>query len=93
MSFSFSQKVTALDDVLVQELAGEAVLLNLKTEQYLGLDPVGTRMRRVLTSAASIAAAADTLLAEYEVERGRLEADLRKFIEQLLEHGLVTVSG
>jgi len=27
------------------------------------------------------------------VERGRLEADLRKFIEQLLEHGLVTVSG
>lgn len=91
MSFSFSQKVAALDDVLVQELAGEAVLLNLKTEQYLGLDAVGSRMWSVLTTSSSIQASADALLAEYEVERPRLEDDMRKFIDQLLEHGLVTV--
>jgi hypothetical protein len=31
-------------EVLVQELEGEAVLLNLASERYFGLDDVGTRI-------------------------------------------------
>jgi hypothetical protein len=46
-------------DVLVRELQGELVLLNLKSETYFGLDEVGTRMWSVLTSTPSIRAAVD----------------------------------
>ena len=39
------------DNVLYQELQGEAVLLNLKTGAYFGLDPVGTGILAALTGA------------------------------------------
>ncbi len=54
MNDSFTMRVSAATDVLVQELAGEAVLLNLKTEQYFGLDAVGARMWQSLVSEPSI---------------------------------------
>jgi hypothetical protein len=70
----------------------EAVLLNLKTELYLGLDPVGTRMWAVLHESASIEAAYEALLAEFEVEPERLRADLDEFLDKLIGQGLVEIS-
>ncbi len=91
MEITFAMKATIPADVLVQELQGESVLLNLKSGRYFGLDEVGTRMWAALTSTESLQAAADTLLAEYEVDAERLRADLRALVEKLVEHGLVEV--
>jgi hypothetical protein len=52
------------------------VLLNLKTEMYLGLDSVGTRMWHLLYGSASLEDAYARLLAEYDVEPARLRDDL-----------------
>ncbi len=82
-------KVSIPDGVLVRELEGESVLLNLNTESYFGLDDVGTRMWAALTGSASIQAAYEALLAEYDVDAERLQADLRIFIDKLAELGLV----
>ena len=73
MKISSSAKITAPDGVLVQKLQGESVLLNVNTENYYGLDEVGTPMWAVLSEAPSIADAIDTLLNEYEVERATLK--------------------
>ena len=40
--------------VVVQEVEGESVLLNLDSERYFGLDETGTRMWVVLAESASI---------------------------------------
>jgi coenzyme PQQ synthesis protein D (PqqD) len=85
-------RATTPEGVLVRELEGESVLLNLHSESYFGLDAVGTRMWAALTESPSIAAAYEKLLEEYEVEPGNLRADLRAFIERLLEAGLIEVS-
>lgn len=77
------------EDVLIQDLAGEAVLLDLNTEQYYGLDDVGTRMVQVLDQAASVKDAYERLLAEYEVEPAILQADLAAFIAELRTYGLI----
>ena len=89
MAVSFSDRVTVAPDVLFRLAGEEAVLLNLRTEQYLGLNLVGTRMWSVLSSASSIQAAYDELLQEYEVEPAQLRADLEEFIEQLLRQKLI----
>jgi hypothetical protein len=78
-------------NVLVQELKGESVLLNLQTERYFGLDDVGTRMWEVLSKSESLQQARDTLLDEYEVDPKQLENDLRALIEKLSENGLIEV--
>jgi len=93
MTISLNSSLSAPADVLIRELDGEAVLLNLNSEAYYGLDQVGTRMWQVLTTSESIEAAYETLLAEYEVEPARLHQDLTGLIERLVEHGLLEVSG
>jgi hypothetical protein len=90
---SLGMKASVPADVLVQELQGESVLLNIRSGVYFGLDDVGTRMWAVLTTAPSLQAACDTLAQEYDVERERLERDLRVLVEKLVEHGLVEASG
>jgi len=89
MAVSFSDCVRVAPDVLFRLAGEEAVLLNLNTERYLGLNLVGTRMWSVLSSASSIQAAYDELLQEYEVEPAQLRADLEEFIEQLLRQKLI----
>ena len=69
----------------------EAVLLNLNTELYLGLDPVGTRMWNALTASDSIQSAYDSLLSEYEVQPDQLRIDVEELIGQLIEQGLVEI--
>jgi Coenzyme PQQ synthesis protein D (PqqD) len=89
MPVSFSERVKVAPDVLCRVIGDEAVLVNLRTEMYLGLNPVGTRMWNALSGAASIQVAYDELLQEYEVEPARLRADLEEFIDQLRSQKLI----
>jgi hypothetical protein len=86
---SFASRVVVPDTVLFRELDGESVLLNLKTESYLGLDTVGTRMWTVFTTQPTIQAAYEALLSEYDVAPEALRKDVETLLEQMIEHGLV----
>jgi hypothetical protein len=74
---------------MVRQVGNEAVLLDLKTERYLGLDGVSSRIWQVLTAGGTLQAAYDTLLAEFDVDPERLRADLQEFTQELLQLGLV----
>ena len=92
MSSEFSSRVTTAPDVMVRIIGDEAVILNLKSELYLRLNPVGTRFWTVLHDAPSIQAAYESLLAEFDVAPTRLREDLNQLLGQLLEQRLVEVS-
>jgi hypothetical protein len=91
MVISPTVRVAPAPKVLFRELGGEAVILDLKTERYLGLDETGTRMWRLLTELDSIQAAYAALLDEYDVEPDRLREDLVRFVEELSSHGLIEI--
>jgi coenzyme PQQ synthesis protein D (PqqD) len=91
MAQNLKGRVTTPDGVMFREIGGEAVLLNLQSESYFGLDEIGTRMWSALTEEPSIEAAYAALLAEFDVEAEALRADLSDFIEKLAEAGLVAV--
>jgi Coenzyme PQQ synthesis protein D (PqqD) len=92
MSVVFTRRVVIPPGVLIQELSGEAVLLNLETERYFGLDEMGTCIWKALTGSASIQEAYELLLSEYEVDSEQLRNDLQDLIERLVENGLLEVS-
>ena len=85
----FNTRVRVPEDVLVSELEGESVLLNLKSETYYGLDQMGTRMWFALTTGGTIQEAFDSLCAEYDVEPDTLRADLSTLVEKLVSNGLL----
>lgn len=92
-SISFDRRLVVPEDVMTQTLPdGESVFINLESEQYFGLDEVGTRMFEVLTSSDSIGDAYETLLAEYDVEPDRLREDVEALVRSLLDQGLVSVA-
>ena len=80
-------------DVLISEVGGESVLLNLKSECYFGLDEVGTRIWKALTTSSSIQVAYETLLSEYDVDANKLRQDMENLIGKLTEQGLMEVGG
>ena len=92
MPHDFSSRVTIAPGVMLRIIGDEAVILNLRSELYLGLDPVGTRIWTVLNGAPSIQAAYESLLTEYDVEPERLRQDLDELLDKLLEQGLIDMA-
>ena len=88
---SLPKKVKISDEVLFQEIEGECVLLNLKTEKYFGLDEVGTRFWHLLSENDETDKALSNLYNEYDVESETLQNDLAILIDQLSKQGLVMI--
>ena len=88
MPIPFSSRLLPSVDVIVRLVGEEAVLLDLKTERYLGLDAVSVRFWQVITDGKSLEDAHQALLSEFEVEPERLRADLEEFAQELVNLGL-----
>jgi hypothetical protein len=79
-------------DLLSSELDGEAVILDLSSGVYFGLNPVGARIWELLTAGHSLLAVRAALLDEFDVPPGVCEADLLDVVARMAADGLVTVS-
>lgn len=81
------------DHVLVQRLPnGEAMMLDVESETYFGLNEVGTRMVDILGSNGSFDEAMKVLLGEYEVDQAELRPDMESLVESLQARGLIVVA-
>jgi len=85
-------KIDKSEDILFQDIEEELIILNIKDENYLGLDKVGTRFWNILISSKSVKEAYKKILDEYEVEPDTLKKDLNNFISELAKNGLVIIS-
>ncbi len=91
MALSLDDSIVASEDVLFRELEAEAVLLNLKTGIYYGLNPVGTRVWQLIAERRTLGSVLDVMFDEYEVERVLLEQDLLDISGRLCDAGLCAV--
>ena len=89
---NLNQKVTLSSEALSQEVSGETVIMDLASETYYGLDPVGTRIWELLQSGHNLQAVFDTVAQEYEVPATTLADDLEQLLEQLQQAGLATLT-
>ena len=85
-------RVTIPDDVVVRDLAGEAVLLHLGTGIYFGLDSVGTRIWHRLAEHQSTEAIVPLLLQEFDVDEHQLRLDLEALVTQLRGQRLLSAA-
>ncbi len=83
------RRVAVAPDVVFRQVSGEAVILDLASEHYYGLDETGTRMWLLLAEHGDLAAVRARLLEEYEVAPEVLERDLAELVRRLLDEGLL----
>ena len=89
---NLDQKVTFAETVFAQEVDGEMVLLDMESENYFGLDEVGTAIWQAMQEKETLQEVLEVLLDQYDVEAEVLERDLSDFVGKLLESGLVEVT-
>ena len=91
MSLNLNQTIALSPDVISQEVSGETVLLDLESENYFGLDEVGTRIWQLIKETNDLKAIYDILLSEYEVTGERLQQDLSTLLVEIEGLGLITL--
>ena len=91
-SVSLESTVAAAADQVFCDLAGEAIILSLKSGTYYGLDAVGARIWQLLQTPRVVARIRDQVLEEFDVEPSRCEQELLALLEQLVRHSLVEVT-
>lgn len=76
-------------EVLSRVLAGEAVLLDLQSGTYFGLNDVATRVWELLREPRSPAELAEQLTHEFEVTLEMARGDVDQLVGELIRRGLV----
>ncbi len=84
-------RVSVPAQVVMTEVESEAILLNLESGQYYGLDEVGTRMWSLLAQHGEVEPVVLALLEEYAVAEQELRHDLLELISKLIAQGLLRV--
>jgi hypothetical protein len=85
------QKVFPSQEALFRVMENEAVVLDLASASYYGLNEVGMRFWQLLEKDPSFDNAHEALLQEYEVEPDRLRSDLATISQQLADAGLAKI--
>jgi len=79
------------EEVLSRDIDGEAVLLDLRSGRYFGLNATGARMWALLKDGLELEAAAAGIVDEFDVDVERARADVQAFVDSLVERGLAKV--
>jgi hypothetical protein len=77
------------DHVVYRDFPEETVMLNLDSGMYHGLNRTAARMVTTLQESATVAAAIDSLAAEFQQPRERIEEDVLSLCRTLDERGLI----
>ncbi len=74
---------------LHRELQGEAVLLQLDSGEYFGLDEVGQRMWALMVEHGDLDRVVSALAEEYDAPRETIATDLARLVDELVEKKLM----
>jgi hypothetical protein len=83
--------IVAKKDQVSAQVAGEFVILSLKTGLYHGLNPIGSRVWELIRQPTTFRAICETILAEYDVDTETCERDLEDLLKQLEEVDLIEI--
>lgn len=83
--------VVAVKDVLGCELQDEAIILDLKSGVYYGLDSMGARLWQLVQQPIVVSEVCEIILDEYDVDREQCERDLCSFFQEMVVNGLVEI--
>ncbi|MGB3532699.1 MAG: PqqD family protein [Microcoleaceae cyanobacterium] len=81
--------ITVAKNQRSSQLGNEVLILNLKSEEYFGLEWVGAAIWQLISQPRTIQEIRAIILSQYQVEPQQFERDLITFINQLRANGLI----
>ena len=93
MELTQTSKIVAAPDQVSSELAGESVILNVKTGLYYGLNQVGASIWAQIQSPKTFQELCDALVTEYDVTPENCAADIRELLQDMISAELIQIEG
>ena len=84
-----SQRLRPSADVIFRELDGEAVLLDLGSGRYYGLNGVATRVWTLVAGGTPVEGVLEALALEFDAEAPRIATDVEALLADLIDRGLL----
>lgn len=84
--------ISIAKDQISSDLAGEAVILNLQSGTYYGLNTVGSRVWQLLQTPQTLDRLRTAILEEYQVDEQTCDRDLVALLQELETAGLIEVN-
>jgi hypothetical protein len=84
-------RIVARRDRLSTSLGGEAVVLDLDSGTYYGLNETGARIWHLLSQPIPLTSICEHLMEEYEIEPDACRAAVQRLVDNLLAADLVEV--
>lgn len=84
--------VVAAPNQVSSELAGESVILNVKTGRYYGLNAVGVSIWDKIQSPKTLQELCDALIAEYDVAPDHCKVEIHELLQDMIAAELIQVS-
>ena len=89
MTDILQRRLVLSGDAVESPVGDETVILHLKNSTYYGLDAVGTRIWSLLKEGLAPDAICERLASEYDVAQEVIEADARRFLEELEAQNMI----
>lgn len=81
--------ISQAESLVAVDMEGETVMLSIEKGKYYGMDPVGSKIWNLINESRSLSGLIELLVGEYEVEAEQCKNDVLKFLQYLVEEGLV----
>lgn len=83
--------VVTAKDKRYSNLSKEVVILDLKSEEYYGLNHVGATIWHLLQEPKAVSEIKSIILNKYDVDLEQCDRDLKSFLEELKHQGLIEI--
>jgi Coenzyme PQQ synthesis protein D (PqqD) len=90
-TFTHLSIVRRAADQVSSGMAGEAIVLNMKSGVYFGMEQVAALIWKLLERPCNVGEIRDAITNEYEVDSHTCEKDLRSFLDHLQSAGLIEI--
>ena len=84
-----TDRLVRMSDLIAADMDGETVMMSVENGAYFGLRGVGNRVWDLLETPCSLHELTETVISEYAVDRDTCQDDLREFLKNMVENGLV----
>lgn len=84
-------KIVRKDEVLASNLDDEVVMMNLESDSYYGMNPVGSRIWELLERPLPVAELCAKLQEEFDVDDETCQGDVLPFIQKTIDEKLVRI--
>lgn len=79
-------------DWLSARSGDQLVMMCVETGNYVGLNPVGTRIWELIETPRKISELCSILMQEYDVPADTCETDVQAFLNDMMEQGLLVLT-